>query len=358
MNIAHLRLANQRIATRPFVQPEEVVAWLGAMQGQDYTGTLWAVGLRMMQASEERIEQALAERRIVRTWPMRGTLHFVAANDVRWLLQLLTPRMIAQSVGRYRQLELDEATFAASQEIFVKTLLGGKQLTRDKMYQNLEQANIATAGQRGYHLLARASQDGLICFGIPNGNQQTFTLLDEWVAPTKPLTRQEALAELARRYFTSRGPATLQDLMRWAGITTAEAKFGLAAVEQELIQETINGLVYWMPPDIVDIEPNTASTFLLPGFDEYILGYGKRDAVLDPAHAQAICPGSNGVYNPTIVVNGRVVGTWKRVLKAHTVLITPNPFQPLNNAEREAFAAAATRYGAFLGLSVVTPMAG
>lgn len=213
------------------------------MQGQDYTGTLWAVGLRMAHATDRGIEQALAERRIVRTWPMRGTLHLVAAADVRWLLQLLTPRMFTQTVGRYRQLELDDVVFAASQQLFVNALQGGHQLTRDQLYQHLEQARIATAGQRGYHLLVRAAQDGLICFGAPSGKEQTFTLLDEWIPPTSAWTRKEALAELARRYFTSHGPATLQDLMRWAGITTADAKIGLAAVEHELIRETVEDVV-------------------------------------------------------------------------------------------------------------------
>ena len=355
MNIAHLRLANQHIIDHSFAQAEEVVAWLGAMQGQDYSGTLWSIGLRMKDVTEPIVEQALADRRIVRTWPMRGTLHFVAAQDVRWLLHLLTPRMIAQSAGRYRQLALDEATFAASQGVFINVLQGGKQLTREDLYQQLEQAKIATAGQRGYHLLGRAAQDGLICFGAPSGKQQTFTLLDEWIPPTKPLLREEALAELARRYFTSHGPATLADLMRWAGITTAEAKMGLVAVEKELIHEALDGLVYWMAPNIIDTPLNPTDLYLLPGFDEYILGYGKRDAVLDPAYAQAICPGGNGVFSPTIVLNGRVVGTWKRVLKKDKVLITPTPFQPLTDAERETLAAAAERYAVFLGLSWATP---
>lgn len=354
MNIAHLRLVNQQIVDRPFSQAEETVAWLGAMQGQDYSGTLWAIGLRMREATEQTIEQALVDRRIVRTWPMRGTLHVVAAQDVRWLLHLLTPRMIAQTAGRYRQLELDEATFAASQALFVHVLQGGKQVTREEIYEPLEQANIATTGQRGYHLLVRAAQEGVICFGAPRGNQQTFTLLDEWVAPTKPLTREEALAELAQRYFTSHGPATLPDLMRWAGITTAEAKIGLAAVEKALIQETVEGVAYWMSPAMTDAPINSTDLYLLPGFDEYILGYGKRDAVLDLAHAQAICPGGNGVYASTLVVNGRVVGTWKRTVKKRSVQITPNLFRALTDVEQEAFMAAAERYATFLGLSTLS----
>ena len=251
--IARSRLANHGIANPTFAQPGDVVTWLGAVQAQDYGGALWAIGLRMTGATERSIEQAIAERAIVRTWPMRGTLHFVAAQDVRWLLALLTPRVIAHSAGRYRQLELDEATFARSKEVFAKALQGGKQLTRDEMLQGLEQAGISTAGQRGYHLLGRSAQDGLICFGTRRGKQQTFTLLDEWVPLTRSLTRDEALAELTRRYFTSHGPATVQDLMRWAGLTAAEAKTGLAAAGKTLIQETIADRVYWMPCEAPEI---------------------------------------------------------------------------------------------------------
>jgi hypothetical protein len=323
------------------------------MQAQDYAGALWAVGLRMSSATEHSVEQALAERTIVRTWPLRGTLHFVAPPDVRWLLALLTPRIIAQTAARYRQLELDEATFARSQEVFRQALQGGQQLTRDELYQRLEQANILTTGQRGYHLLVRAAQDALICFGAPRGKEQTFVLLDEWVPRTKPLAREEALAELAKRYFSSHGPATLQDLVRWAGITVTEARTGIAAVGDKLIQETSNGQFYWLPHSAAEVTNNAAPAYLLPGFDEYLLGYGDRSAVLDPAYANRICPGGNGVFQPTIVINGQVVGTWKRVRKKGKVQVTPNPFQPLSAAESEAVLAAADRYAAFLASSLI-----
>jgi hypothetical protein len=353
IDIALFRLVNQGIATPTFALPGEVVSWLGALQAQDYSGALWSIGLRMASATERAVEQALAQRAIVRTWPMRGTLHIVAAQDVRWLLALLTPRMIAQTASRYRQLELDEATFARSKEVFARALQGGKQLTREEMLQFLEQANIATTGQRGYHILARAAQDGLICFGAPSGKQQTFALLDEWVAPTPTLARDEALAELTRRYFTSHGPATLQDLVRWAGVTVAEAKVGLAAATQSLIQTTIDGQSYWMA-DSPRVPSNGDTTVhLLPGFDEFILGYGDRSAMLDPAYAQRICPGGNGVFNPTLVIDGKVAGTWKRSFKKGAVLIELAPFRSLTPVENQAISAAADRYGEFLGLPVM-----
>ena len=352
--IALSRLANQGIAAPAFARPGDVVTWLGALQAQDYGGALWAIGLRVAGATERSIEQAIVERAIVRTWPMRGTLHFVAAQDVRWLLALLTPRVIAHSAGRYRQLELDEATFARSKEVFAKALQGGKQLTRDEMLQGLEQeADIPTAGQRGYHLLGRSAQDGLICFGSRRGKQQTFALLDEWVPPTNALARDEALAELTRRYFTSHGPATVQDLKRWAGLTAAEAKTGLEAAGKMLTQEIIAGCVYWMARDLPELNNGITAAYLLPGFDEYLLGYSDRSAVLDPAYAQRICPGGNGMFSPTIVSDGVVTGTWKRTFKGGAVVIELAPFRPLTPAENDALGAAADRYGEFLGLPVV-----
>ncbi len=340
MNIALSRLANLGIANPGLSQPGEVVTSLGALQAQDYGGALWSIGLRMVRATEQDIEQAIAERTVVRTWPMRGTLHFVAAQDVRWLLALLTPRVIAQSAGRYRQLELDETTFARSKEVFVRALRGGKQLTRDAMLQALEQADLPTAGQRGYHILARLAQDGLICFGTRSGKQHTFVLLDEWLPPTSPMARDAALAELAKRYFASHGPATVQDLMRWAGITSAEAKLGSEAGGKDLIQQTIEDRVYWTASTHPDLSSGMASVHLLPGFDEYLLGYGDRSAMLDPAYAQRICPGGNGMFVPTVVIDGMVAGVWKRTLKKGAVVIDIAPFRPFTPAENHAISAA------------------
>src|SRR5215475_15457822 len=177
MDVARLRLHNQRIAGAAFETPGEVVAWLGAVQAQDYLGSLWAVGLRMRIAVEADIEQALANRTIIRTWPMRGTLHFVAAADIRWMLELLTPRFVA-NIKQYllREFDLDEGAFARSKDLFARALQGGKQLTRNAMYDVLEAGGVS-ASQRGRHILTGLAQDGFICFGASEGKQQTFTLL-------------------------------------------------------------------------------------------------------------------------------------------------------------------------------------
>ena len=354
MDIGLTRLANQRVLEPAFTQPAQVVGWLGAMQAQDYLGALWSIGLRMAAtpapATEQTIEQAIADRTIIRTWPMRGTLHFVAAQDVRWLLQLLTPRQIQQAAGRYRQLELDDAVFGQSQAIFVNALHGGNELTRDELLQALEQAGIATTGQRGYYMLGRAAQDGLLCFGARSGKQQTFVLLDEWVPPTPLLDCDEALAELARRYFTSHGPATSHDLARWADITLTDARRGLAAIQSELQQETVDDQEYWFSRTTPIAFSQAQPVYLLPGFDEFVLGYGERSAVLDPTYANRICPGGNGVFNPTVVIDGRIAGTWQRTLKKRGVMVEWTPFQPFTPVQTAALTVAAQRYRQFLDL--------
>src|SRR5262249_18116659 len=258
-DIARLRLHNQHIARATFEQPGDVVSWLGAVQAQDYLGALWAVGLRMRNAIEADIERAIAEGTVIRTWPMRGTLHFVAAADVRWMLDLLTPRGVANNAQRLlRQVCLDESGFARSKELFARALQGGKRLTRNAIYKVLEADGVSAAGQRGLHILWRLAQDGFICFGARAGKQQTFALLDEWAPQQSRMSREEALAEIARRYFTSHGPATLQDFAWWSGLTTADASVGLEMAKRRLTPEVINGQNYWLAssmPAIKDAKP-------------------------------------------------------------------------------------------------------
>lgn len=351
LSIAHYRLACQHIAHATFEQPGELVGWLGAVQAQDYLGALWAVGLRMQAATETRIEQALTDRSIVRTWPMRGTLHFVAAADAAWMLDLLAPRVIARAARRYRQLGLDDAAFERSRALFVDALQGDKQLTRHALMQLLEVARISTAGQRGIHILGRLAQEGLVCLGARAGKQQTFALLSEWVPQARTLTRPEGLAELSRRYFTSHGPATLQDFVWWSGLSTSDARTGLEMAMPQLAQETIDGRAYWVSTSASQSQTPSPTAYLLPAFDEYLVGYRDRSAVLDPTHVKQTNAGG-GMLSPTLVVDGQIAGTWKRTLKKSAVVIMLSLFRQLTKAEGQAAATAAGQYGAFLELPV------
>jgi hypothetical protein len=350
-DIAARRLRNQRLAGAGFERPGAVVAWMGAVQAQDYLGALWALGIRMEASREAAIEQAIADRTIVRTWPLRGTLHFVAPADIRWMLALLTPRVIAGQRSRHRQLALDQTVFDRSRDLLTSALEGGRQLTRDALYERLEAKGISTAGQRGIHILQRLAQEGLLCFAARQGKQQTFALLEEWVPAARMWTRDEALAELAERYFKSHGPATVQDFTWWSGLTVADAKLGIELAGPGLERETVDGLAYWLGAghETPAASPS-ASARLLPPFDEYTVAYKDRSAVLDPAQGGLVS--TNGIFYPAIVLDGRVAGTWRRVFKKGSVVITLSPFVPLKKKQRQAAAAAAERYGAFLGMSV------
>ena len=351
-NICSHRLLNQQIAAGGFTEPGEVVAWLGAMQAQDYLGTLWAVGLRLRGSTEASIEQALDDRTIVRTWPMRGTLHIVASADVRWMLDLLAPRRLAQSAGRRRQLGIDETTLARSREVCGAALQGGKQLSRAAMFALLQSHGIATVGQRGIHILGHLAQEGLLCLGSRAGKQFTFALLQDWAPGARTMEPDAARCELARRYFTGHGPATVQDFAWWTGQTLGDARRALAGASDHLVQAQIDGKTYWMGPAPAPQEAPASAVYLLPGFDEYMLGYHDRSAVLSPEHAPQIHPGANGMLHATLVVDGRIQGVWRRTLKKKSVLVTISPFGTLDRGQKQAAEAAAARYAAFLGLSL------
>lgn len=353
IDIALRRLLGQQVARPELTEPHQVVARLGAVQAQDFLGALWAIGLRTPGASEQAIERALAERTIVRTWPMRGTLHFVAAADARWMLELLAPRVVQRSAARRAQLELDEPTLAASARIISNALQGGKQLARNEIYALLEQANISTKSSRGLHILGWLAHDRLICFGARDGKQPTFALLDEWAPGARSLPHDQALAALVLRYFTGHGPATVQDCMWWSGLTTKEVKAGLAEVAPQLGHERVAGQDYFFAQDLAQTPDEARGAFLLPPFDEFLVGYRDRSAALDSSHNTLVNPGGNGMFNPIVVIGGRVVGTWKRALKQSSVAMTFSPFTSFDDSQAEAIAVAAERYGRFLGKTAI-----
>ena len=353
-DIIRYRLHNQQIAGTKFRKPEEIVEWLGAVQAQDYSGGLWGIGLRLPGSKLVDIEKALNERKIIRTWPMRGTLHFVPAQDARWMLELLAPRVIRQSARRYMELGLNEEIFERNRELISQALEGGRQLTREAMYDVLAKGGINPEGQRSYHILGYLARKGVICLGAREGKQQTFVLFDKWVAESRRLERDEALAEIVRRYFTSHGPATLQDFVWWTGLAAADAKAGLEMVKADFKQEVVEGKQYWLKPSSIpagEDEPPIAS--LLPNYDEYMIGYKDRSAMF-PALPQKPDSQAYGriALNYTIIIDGIIVGSWRRERKNERVVIRTKLFRPLDDDEEEAISMAVDRYGKFLGMPV------
>jgi Winged helix DNA-binding domain len=341
VSVPHQRLRSQLLARNPATTAHEVVAHLGAVQAQDYLGALWAVGSRMRAAIESDIERALAEREIVRCWPMRGTLHFVAAEDARWMLELLAPRVLARHRARLqRDFELDPRTLRRSRTLIERALQGGNALTRPEIYAILGKAGISTTASRGLHILFALAHEHLICFGPRRGKQPAFVLLDEWLPATKPKPRDEALSELARRYCTGHGPATAADFAWWSGLTLKEANEGLSLADVHL-------------QDVAARGGGTPSVHLLPPFDEYTVAYKDRTAIIDPAFAKRVNAGG-GILNAVVVVNGLVAGTWKRELQGDSVDINVSPFRPLSAREMRALKLESVRYARFLDRTIRT----
>jgi len=349
--IAVKRLLNQRIAGEKCASPEAAVAWMGALQAQEYHQGVWAVGLRTAAGRLAEVERATAEGKIVRTWPMRGTLHFVPAEDAGWMTAISAGRMLAGARTRQRQLGLDAAALEGAMRVFDEALRGGRLETRSALMERLEQAGISTEGQRGYHLLWFAAQNGQICIGPQQARQQTFARLEEWAPNPRKYAREEGQGELARRFFRSHGPATLADFAWWAGLTGTDARKGLEAAREELTGETIEGSEYWSGASGGGVAVETGGVHLLAGFDEYLLGYTERGAVLAKEHADRVAPGGNGIFRPILVVDGAVAGTWQRTVKKARVEITLQIF-PGVGAPGSGLEQAAQGYADFLGMEL------
>jgi hypothetical protein len=303
------------------------------------------------------VEAAVERAEVLRTWPMRGTLHFVAADDARWLLGATGRRHLDRVGKRWDYLGLDAATAERAMTLLDEAL-SGTPLPRSQMLQRLQDGGVDISGQRGYHLLWFAAQSGLSCVGPNRDGEQTFVRLAAWAPQQRDLSGADAMAELALRYFRSHGPTTRQDFAGWAGITATEARAGIAGAGESLAAgRTDDGAEVWFASDL----PDRAGTVLsgdvgrqllaLPGFDEFILGYKDRALQVPAEHADAIVPGGNGVFRATLVDDGRVVGTWKRTLKRDRVLIEPEIFGRPTARLRAAADAAFDDYGRYLGLT-------
>jgi Winged helix DNA-binding domain len=351
LNIPHQRLHNQLITQSTFTTPDEVVRWLGAVQAQDYAGAKWAIGLRLQNATNTTIEEAFNEGAILRTHILRPTWHFVSPLDIRWILELTGPRVNAYNAHYYRKMELDDAIFARSNAALENALKGGKQLTRSELLPALEQADIATNDLRSSLLIMRAELDMLICSGARRGKQFTYALLAERAPQALLMERNDALAELSRRYIASRGPVTVQDFVWWSGLTTTDARVGFEMVASEFSYAVLDGKTYWFSSSSLTTKNVAPTTHLLPPFDEYTIAYKDRSAVIDSTD---MIQTRNGIFSPIIVLDGRIVGTWKRTLKKDTVILEMALFNPLNETETQALNASIKRYGTFVDMAILT----
>jgi hypothetical protein len=344
-HLASLRIYNQRINNPVFTKPEDVVKHMVAMQAQDYAGAKWAIGLRMQDPRESDIENAINQGKILRTHLLRPTWHFVLPEDIRWLLTLTAPRIHAINAPFYRKFGFTDALFNKTNELLAKTLQGNKQLSRPEVLDLVKQAGIATDDIRFTIILMRAELDQVICSGARIGKQFSYALLDDLAPASVPLTHEEALTKLAAAYFNTRGPATVHDFANWSGLTITDAGIGLENVKEKLINEVIDGKTYWMPDSPNALVPQKTTTFLLPPYDEFATSYKDRSALIVPAYIEQA---GHVVFDPSIVVNNQLVGTWKRSVKKTEVVIDLKLFGQLNKTQTKAVEAAEARYKKFL----------
>ena len=312
--LALLRVVAQRLAGPQPATAGEAVRWLTAVQAQDLPGALVSVALRTTSGTRADVEAALATGELVRSWPMRGTLHLVAGEDLGWMLALTGPRMLASIATRRAGLGLDASVLDRAREIAVGALTGGQALPRRALLAQWTAAGLPTAGQGGAHLLSHLAQTAVVCLGPMGDGGQHVVLLDEWVHRPRRLERGQALAALVERYLRSHGPATVADVQRWTGLTVTDVRAGLVQVRHRLAVLEVDGVEHYLDPATPDVlaahRRDAGRTRLLPGFDELVLGYADRTCTVPAEFAGRVVPGGNGMFLRTVVDGGRAVGTW------------------------------------------------
>ena len=342
------RLHNQRLTRselRPSTElragrPADVVAWLGAVQAQDYPAAKWALGLRAPGLTDDDVEQAFTEGRILRTHVLRPTWHFVTPADIRWMLALTGPRVNNCNIRNFRRLGLTDAVLKRVRVVFERALRGGRHLTRADLAAALRTAGIQVEGQALAHVMMNAELEGVVCSGARQGKQPTYALLEERVPRGRIITRDEALGELTRRYFSSHGPATLGDFVWWSGLIVADARRGIEIAGAALERRAIAAGAYWSAAAGPGPRASRAATaHLLPNYDEYLVAYRER--------------GGGDIFAHSLVIDGRVAGTWTKAPRQGAVTVNVASTRRLTPAERRAVAAAAERYGRFLQQPVI-----
>lgn len=343
------RLRSQGLVRPSAVRPADVVAALGAVQAQDYLGAKWGLGLRLRGIGDRVVEDAFDRGEILRTHAMRPTWHFVTPADIRWIQALTGPRVLALNRHMERKLELDGPTLNRSSAAIQRALDRGGNLTRQALGSALERAGIAATGQRLAYMVMHAELNALICSGPRLGRQFTYALLDTRAPQRSTLTRDEALAELTRRFFSSHGPATVKDFVWWSGLRVRDARAGVGSLGSELVEEVIGDLTYWSAANASVKGPAAApAAFLMPNYDEYLIAYRDRGSAAtrtrDPREAIKL--------PHHLLVGLRVTGGWRRTLTNDGALVEVVVSRRLGPDERDAVRQAAAAYGRFLGVEV------
>jgi winged helix DNA-binding protein len=347
--IARLRLRRQYLTGTPLPTPEAVVGWLGVVQAQEFGVAKWSIAQRSRgRVTSADLDRALAERRILRTHLLRSTWHFVLPADLRWLLMLIGPRVRARMASYNGQSGLTDAVFARSQAVLREALADGRQLVRKEIVTALARGRVATDGLKLRFILLRAELDLVVCSGALRGKQQTFALVDALVPPSPPISEDEVLAELTRRYFSSHGPATFKDFLWWSSLTAAQARHGLKLLEGKGLRRLeAGGLTYWMGEAPARRATTGTPVHLLPAFDEYIIGYTESRKVIAVA-GRPDAPSGAPLHSNVLTRDGQVIGFWRTVSRPEEALVELHLTRRIDAATRSALEDELERYGRFL----------
>lgn len=341
-------MSNQHIGSHRILAGKDLVAWMGAMQAQDAAMFKWAVGVRLPGSTEKGIEAAFNRGDILRTHLLRPTWHLVSRDDIHWLLELTAPSILGSQKSRLAELGLTGSILSLSNAVIEKALINGVHLQRQELVARLNQAGIDTKENRASHIFSVAELQGLICSGRLIDGKHTYALLADRAPKTEQLSKDEALSRLALRYFCSHGPATIKDFSWWAGLIQRDANLAVESIKYELSSETVEGQTYWFSNNPTTAQGRDEKVWLLPPFDEYIISYQERSAML-PGGIATKAISQNGMFRGVVVVDGGVIGTWKRTIKKDRVEIQIELFQQPSNTIVNQIEQAAVHYGQFLG---------
>ena len=347
-SIIECRLVNQQLTNSRFTTAAQLVDWMGCIQSQDFAASKWAIGNRIDNITEAQIDKEFNEGKILRTHILRPTWHFVTPDDIAWMLKLTAPRIRAFSKSYLSKLNLDKKVLNRSKNIIAKALRDGNQLSRQQLMVLLKKAKVNTDDIRSTFIMMEAELDGLICSGGRQGKQFTYALLEERVPKIKRLNDEAPVAKLAKKYFTSHGPATKYDFAWWSGLTLAQAKEGIELNKKQLAYQVVEGNTYWFSCEQSIPKPKK-SVFLLPMFDEYTVAYKDRAHALNSSHIKLTSFG----LNRTIVINGQIAGTWKRKELKSNVIIETQLFDKNDKRNLNSIKTAAKKYAQFINKKIL-----
>jgi hypothetical protein len=350
--ISEVRLISQKVASAEFKTPEEIVSWMGAIQAQDYSMAKWAIGVRLPDTTDKKVEAAIDKGEILRIHVLRPTWHFIPADDIYWMLELSRTKIKSSFRSRDKELELTETVIVKTQSILEKILSNVSGLTREEISAEFTRAGIRTDANRLSHILIHSELIGLVCSGPIKEKKLTYSLLHKRIPAKKDIPRDEALARLAGKYFRSRCPATLEDFIWWSNLSATDARNAVESVKNDFFSETIGSSKYWLPYSFSYKVMKKTSVHLLPAYDEFLIAYKDRKSSLSPINNKKTVS-VNGIFYPLIVVNGQVRGLWKRLTQKNKIIVSLDFFQPSDKFINNLIAEKLNAFGRFTGRETI-----